>query len=123
MLSALRDLLALRRILAELGLGLRLVGRLAVHLRFRFGRRLDVEPQFGARIGTVNDLAPSTMRGSVGRGGDDLDEVVRTVRRLPPPPSPADVSYDDPYERSRIVVIQRDGARPAYGPRWIYEDR
>lgn len=68
-------------------------------------------------------VPPSTMRGSVGRGGDDLDEVVRTVRRLPPPPSPGEVSYDDPYERSRIVVIQRDGARPAYGPRWIYEDR
>jgi hypothetical protein len=65
------------------------------------------------------------MRGtnvSVGRaGGDDLDDVVRAVRRLPPPPA-----YDDEdgfYDRGRVVVIQRESARPYYGPRYIYQER
>jgi hypothetical protein len=65
------------------------------------------------------------MRGtnvSVGRaGGDDLDDVVRAVRRLPPPSA-----YDDEdgfYDRGRVVVIQRESARPYYGPRYIYEER
>lgn len=72
------------------------------------------------------------MRGtnvSVGRaGGDDLDDVVRAVRRLPGPPADYD-DEDGGYDRGRIVVIQRDGARPYeaarpyYGPRYIYEDR
>lgn len=55
------------------------------------------------------------------RSDDNLDDVVRTVRRLPPPPA----EYNDEdgyYGGGRVVVIQREGARP-YGPRYIYEAR
>lgn len=76
----------------------------------------------------------SAMRSSNGgnisrvRSDDNLDDVVRTVRRLPPP-SMYDDQADDGYDGGRVVVIQRDGprayggARPSYGPRYIYEAR
>ncbi|MCW5691593.1 MAG: BA14K family protein [Pseudolabrys sp.] len=90
----------------------------------------------GARQASNAPSAQDTLRGnrgamrgtnvSVGRtGGDDLDDVVRAVRRLPGPQADYRADYDDEdgfYDRGRVVVIQREGARP-YGPRYIYEAR
>ena len=75
-------------------------------------------------------MSQGSLRGStVDRGrGDEFDDVVRTVRRLPPPQTgyadQADYGDDDDgYDRGRIVVIQREGARPYAGPRYIYQER
>ena len=74
----------------------------------------------------------SAMRGgnaNVSRSrGDNLDDVVRAVRRLPGPQADYGDDQDD-FDGGRVVVIQRDGpraydgARSGYGPRYIYEAR
>lgn len=81
----------------------------------------------GSRQASNTPSALSSRDGNSSRArGDDLDDVVRAVRRLPPPSAYDD--EDDFYDRGRVVVIQRDdprpyGARPPYGPRYIYEAR
>lgn len=83
------------------------------------------QPYGGAR--KLCDLSDGARQASAAPAGslrgDNLDDVVRTVRRLPPPQ--AVYGDDDGFDDggSRIVVIQRAGARPAYGPRYIYEER
>lgn len=72
-------------------------------------------------------VSQGSLRGSTVGRADDFDDVVRTVRRLPAPQAGYD-DEDDGYDggadgRGRVVVIQRERARPVYGPRYIYEER
>jgi len=71
----------------------------------------------------ASPVSQGSLRGSTVGRGDDFDDVVRTVRRLPAPQA----GYDDEdggYDGGdRVVVIQRERARPVYGPRYIYEER
>ncbi|MBS0247512.1 MAG: BA14K family protein [Proteobacteria bacterium] len=68
-----------------------------------------------------NSAPAATMR-SGSADPDEFADVVRTVRHLPPPQ--AVYGDDDGFDDGgRIVVMQHDGARPAYGPRYIYEER